>query len=91
MKKLLVATAITGLAIVAACTDPSASAAPAKHSKAHSKTHKATSRVITAKGHTEGTDRYFLTLKGAKLPASVTKRTFKRCHIDDRYPACADG
>jgi hypothetical protein len=86
MRKLLIAVAAGGLLLTAAaCDNPDASAAPK-----HAKTHKATSRVITAKGHTEGTSRYFLTLKGAKQPAAVTKRVFKDCTIGDRYPACAN-
>lgn len=87
MKKLLTAITAAGLLLTAAaCTDSAASTKPAKHAK----THKATSRIITAKGHTEGTGRYFLTLKGAKQAAAVTKRVFKRCDIGDRYPSCAD-
>jgi hypothetical protein len=88
MKIKLITAALAGalLAGAAACTDEVASASPKHHAKAH----KTTSHIITAKGHTEGTGRYFLTLRGAKLPAAVTKRTFKRCGIGDHYPACAD-
>jgi hypothetical protein len=66
-----------------------AGAAPKQHPAADSQVHKVASHVITAKGHTEGTGRYLLTLKGAKKPASVTKVTFRRCRVGDRYPVCA--
>jgi 2,4-dienoyl-CoA reductase-like NADH-dependent reductase (Old Yellow Enzyme family) len=90
MKKLLIAAAAAGLLLTAAaCTDPSASAAPTQHSKTH-KAHSAKSRAVTAKAHVSG-GAYFLTLRGAHQPASVSKATFKRCQIGDRYPACADG
>jgi hypothetical protein len=66
-----------------------AGAAPKQHPATDSQAHKMASRVITAKGHTEGTGRYLLTLKGSHRPASVTKVTFRRCHVGDRFPACA--
>ncbi|MCO6011484.1 hypothetical protein NE236_41695, partial [Actinoallomurus purpureus] len=75
------------MAGAAACTNDAASASPGKHAKTHKAT---TSRVITAKAHIDGTSRYFLTLKGKRQPASVTKQAFRRCAIDDRYPTCAN-
>jgi hypothetical protein len=87
---LIAATAAGVLLTAAACTDPSASAAPTRHSK----THKATSNVVTSRASVSGSgsaDRWFLTLRGKHQPVSVSKTTYKRCQIGDRYPACADG
>ena len=86
MKKLLIAATAAGLVLTAAaCTDPSASASPAKHSKSH----KATCHRITAKAHIEGTGRYLLTLKGVKRPVSVPKPAFRMVSTGDKY--CAGG
>lgn len=88
MRSKLIPIALAGalLAGTAACTDTAAGASPGGH---HTRTRKASSRVITAKAHIEGTDRYFLTLQGAKHPVAVSKRTFKRCGVGSRYPRCA--
>lgn len=86
MKKLLIAAAAGLLLTAAACTNPTADAAPAKHTK----THKATScHRITAKAHIEGTGRYLLTLKGVKQPVPVPRPAFKAAGIGDKY--CAGG
>ncbi|MGH3375961.1 MAG: hypothetical protein ACRDP6_14580 [Actinoallomurus sp.] len=90
MKRLLTAAAAASVLLTAAaCTDSAASAAP-KHGKAH----KATSHVVTARAHVSGSGgaaRWFLTLRGKKQPASVSKTSYRRCQIGDHYPACADG
>ena len=82
MRKLLIAATAAGLLLsAAACTDPDANAAPAKHSKSH----KTSCHRITAKAHVEGTGRYLLTLKGVKQPVSVPKPAFKAADVGDKY------
>jgi hypothetical protein len=89
VKKLLTVIAAGAVLLTAAaCTDEAAGSTSAHHPTTH-KAHSAKSRAVTAKAHVSG-GSYFLTLKGAKQPASVSKRTFKRCQIGDRFPACAD-
>jgi Ni/Co efflux regulator RcnB len=91
MKKILTAVVAAGVLLTAAaCDDSAASTKATKHSKAH----KTTSHAVTLRAHTSGAggpDRWFLTLKGKKRPVSVSKRTYTRCTIGDRFPACADG
>ena len=91
MKKPLIALTVAGVLLTAAaCGGPSASAAPSNHSK----THGVTASVVTSRASVSGSgsaDRWFLTLRGKNQPVSVSKTTYKRCQIGERYPACADG
>jgi hypothetical protein len=79
--RVKLAAIVAGVALAAACQGMKGS--PSNPDKSH---HKASCVKVTGKAHVEGTNRWYLVLKGHHQSVLVSHKTFKRYDIGECLP-----